>query len=180
MAGPQFCPPPPGAGKSTLCTGLVLRGWRLLSDELALYDMATGLIYGMSRPINLKNRSIDVIKQFAPDCVMTAPMPDTTKGTVALLRPPQQSVLRTHEPARPHWIVLPKYSAGADPTLLPHSRARTFMLIADQSFNYNIQGELGFDAIGKLVGQAQCYEFTYSRLDDAIQVFDALVLESAS
>ena len=51
-------PAPPGSGKSTLSTGLVMRGWRLLSDELALYDIETGLIYGMSRPINLKNKSI--------------------------------------------------------------------------------------------------------------------------
>ena len=29
-------PAPPGSGKSTLCAGLVNRGWRLLSDELAL------------------------------------------------------------------------------------------------------------------------------------------------
>ena len=29
---------PPGSGKSTLCAALVARGWRLLSDELALLD----------------------------------------------------------------------------------------------------------------------------------------------
>src|SRR4029450_7958131 len=29
---------PPGSGKSTLCAALVARGWRLLSDELALIE----------------------------------------------------------------------------------------------------------------------------------------------
>jgi len=168
-------PAPPGSGKSTLCTGLVMRGWRLLSDELALYDMETGMIYGMSRPINLKNKSIDVIKQFAPAAVMTAPMPDTTKGTVALVRPPLASVLRANEPVRPSWIILPKYSPEAAPELVPHSRARAFMLIAEQSFNYNIQGQRGFEAIGKLVDQSQCYQFTYSQLGDAERIFDDLL-----
>lgn len=168
-------PAPPGSGKSTLCAGLVVRGWRLLSDELGLYDMESGLIYGMSRPINLKNQSIDVIKQFAPAAVMTAPMPDTTKGTVALVRPPLASVLRAGEPVRPSWIVFPKYSPGVSSELAPHSRARAFMLIAEQSFNYDIQGQRGFEAIGKLVDQSQCYQFTYSQLDDAERIFDALL-----
>jgi HprK-related kinase A len=170
-------PAPPGSGKSTLCTGLVMRGWRLLSDELALYDMKTGLIYGMSRPINLKNNSIDIIKQYAHDVVMTASMTDTTKGTVALVRPPLDSILRASEPASPSWIILPKYSRDSAPELKPHSRARTFMLIAEQSFNYDIQGCQGFEAIGKLVDQAQCFQFTYSQLDDAQHVFNALVEE---
>jgi HprK-related kinase A len=167
-------PAPPGSGKSTLCAGLVLRGWRLLSDELALYDIATGLVYGMARPINLKNRSIEVIKQFTPDAQMTAPMHGTTKGTVALLRPPQTSVERAHEPVQPTWIILPKYVGGAAPLLELHSRARTFMLLAEQSFNYDLQGAKGFNALGKLVDHCECYQFVYSLLDDAERVFDAL------
>lgn len=170
-------PAPPGSGKSTLCTGLVMRGWRLLSDELALYDMASGLIYGMARPISLKNSSIDVIQRFAPDAVMTAPVPNTTKGTVALMRPPLESVLRVCEPVRATWIILPKYRADALPELLQHSRARTFMLLAQQSFNYDLQGVRGFEAIGNLVDQAQCYQFTYSSLDDANRVFAGLLAD---
>ena len=37
-------PAPPGSGKSTLCAALVQSGWRLLSDELGLYDPQTGQI----------------------------------------------------------------------------------------------------------------------------------------
>ncbi len=171
-------PAPPGSGKSTLCAGLVMRGWRLLSDELALYDMATGLVHGMARPINLKNRSIEVIKQFAPDARMTLPMHGTTKGTVALLRPPLTSVLQAQEPVKPTWIILPKYVAGSAPLLESHSQARTFMLLAEQSFNYDLQGERGFNALGKLVDQCKCHQFIYSQLDDAEHVFDALVNEA--
>ncbi|MBK9028860.1 Hpr(Ser) kinase/phosphatase [Candidatus Propionivibrio aalborgensis] len=168
-------PAPPGSGKSTLCAGLVNRGWRLLSDELALFDMDSNLIYGMCRPVNLKNVSIDVIKQFAPDAVMTQPVPDTTKGTIALMRPPVESVKRMNQPARPTWVVLPKYAAGAPPMLVRHSRARCFMLIAEQSFNYHIHGSRGFDAVGQLIDHSQCFQLTYSSLDDAERVFDDLL-----
>ena len=38
------------------------------------------------------------------------------------------------------------------------------MLLAEQSFNYDIQGQSGFDAITALVGRTQCYQFTDSSL----------------
>jgi len=60
----------PGSGKSTLCAGLVCRGWRLLSDEMTLVSLADGLIYPVPRPVSLKNQSLDVIKQFSPDALI--------------------------------------------------------------------------------------------------------------
>lgn len=171
----MMLPAPPGAGKSTLCAGLVMRGWRLLSDELALYDLETGLVYGMSRPINLKNKSIEIIRQYAPEAELTASMPNTAKGTVALLRPPQDSVRRINEAIRPSWIILPNYQMGVQAELVPCSKAKTFMLLAEQSFNYDTHGQLGFDAINQLVSSAECYEFTYSLLNDADQVFSQLL-----
>ena len=167
-------PAPPGSGKSTLCAGLVMKGWRLLSDELALYDMQTGLIHGMARPINLKNKSIDVIRAFAPHAQLTTPVPNTSKGTVALVRPPVESVRRVREPAQPRWIILPKYARDAPPDMAPHSRARAFMLLAEQSFNYQIHGQQGFDEVSRLIDQTDCFRFTYSRLEDAERSFNAL------
>jgi len=167
-------PGQPGAGKSTLCAGLINRGWRLLSDELALFDMENSLLFGMSRPVNLKNASINVIKQFAPETVMTLPVSDTTKGTVALMRPPRDSVQLASCGARPAWIVLPNYSAGSQPIMKEQGRAETFMLIAEQAFNYDIHGAKGFMAVGDLVGRSQCHRLTYSHLDDAILAFDEL------
>jgi hypothetical protein len=63
----------------------------------------------------------------------------------------------------------------ASPRLEPHSRARAFMLIAEQSFNYDIHGERGFDAVGDLVSHCACHQLTYSRLDDAVGIFEDLL-----
>lgn len=167
-------PAPPGSGKSTLCAGLVNRGWRLLSDELALLDPRTGHIHGMARPINLKNASIDIIKDFAPGCVVTDPVHDTAKGTVALLRPPTESVERVLEPAKPIWVIFPQYQADAAAELSPLSKARTTLRLAEQSFNYDIHGRRGFELISELLEKCDCFEFTYSSLDDAVIAFAAL------
>ncbi|MGN6829524.1 HprK-related kinase A [Paucibacter sp. M5-1] len=167
-------PAPPGSGKSTLCAGLVNRGWRLLSDELALYDMDSGLVHGMARPVNLKNRSIEVIQRFAPEAVFTAPVADTSKGTVALMRPPDESVRRRTEPARLRWLVLPRYVPDAAATLELHSKAQTFLLVAEQSYNYDIHGQRAFRAVESIIDSCDCYQFSYSALEDAVRTFDAL------
>lgn len=170
-------PAPPGSGKSTLCAGLVNRGWRLLSDELALYDMRNSIIYGMARPVNLKNASIDVIRAFAPDAVISEAVSDTAKGTVALMRPPTESVARVLEPATPRWVVLPKFVANCSPQLGPCPKSEAFMLVAEQSFNYDIHGRSGFDAVKALIDRCRCYRFRYSDLSDAEGIFAELLEE---
>jgi HprK-related kinase A len=82
-------PAPPGSGKSTLCAALVARGFRLLSDELALIDIDRGALVPLPRPISLKNESIDVIARFWPDASMSEVVPDTLKGSVVHVRPPR-------------------------------------------------------------------------------------------
>jgi HprK-related kinase A len=167
-------PAPPGSGKSTLTAGLVLSGWRLLSDELTLIDRKTGLIQPLPRPVSLKNQSIDVIRQFSADAFINRASHDTVKGTVAHMRPPRDSVLRQHEPARAGWVIFPKWEAGAAATLTPRSQAQTFMFLAQNAFNYSHLGADGFRVGTTLVDQSACYDFRYSALDDAIATFDRL------
>lgn len=172
-------PAPPGSGKSTLCAALVNRGWRLLSDELAIIRLDTGAMLGMARPVNLKNASIDVIQRFAPQARFTAPVYDTTKGTVALMAAPQASVEAVDEPAWPAWMVLPRYRAGAATRLTPMPRGEAFMKIADNAMNYHILAAEGFRAVGELVDRCQHFSFEYSDLEEAMQVFDQLAASTA-
>lgn len=165
-------PAPPGSGKSTLCTALALRGWRLLSDELTLINPQSMTASALARPINLKNASIDLIREFEPSSVWGPETYDTAKGRVTHLRPPIDSVERMLETAQPRWIVFPRYSPGSDPLLTPRAKAQTFIHFAENAFNYSTLGETGFDVVGRLVDQCDCYDFTYSRLEDALEVFD--------
>lgn len=167
-------PAPPGSGKSTLCAALALRGWRLLSDELTLLDPASGLAWALARPINLKNESIELIRAFEPAAEWGPTTFDTHKGRVTHLCPPRDSVDRMAEPAAPAWIVFPRYRTAAEPLLQPRGKAATFAHFARNAFNYSILGELAFETVGRLLDACECYDFTYSRLDDALEVFDWL------
>lgn len=169
-------PAPPGSGKSTLCAGLVNRGWRLLSDELALIDRNSGLIIPLPRPVSLKNNSIRVIQEFAPAAVFGPRVHDTIKGTIAYMQPPAAMLQRALEPARPGWIVLPKYQADAATSLTHLRKSQAFMHLANNAFNYNVLGRSGFDILAPFIQASGCHHFTYSRLDEAAAVFDQLAL----
>jgi HprK-related kinase A len=165
---------PPGSGKSTLCAGLVNRGWRLLSDELALVCRTTGTLMPIPRPVSLKNESIGVIRAFAPNSFIGRASQDTSKGTVAHMRPPTESVTLAETPATPSWLLFPKFDPGGEARIQPLSKGRAFMQAAENSFNYSVLGVEGFRAMGGLVDACECYSLNYGDLDEAVTIFGAL------
>ena len=168
-------PAPSGSGKSTLCAGLAYAGgWRLLSDELALIEPATGLVWPLPRPVSLKNASIDVIRELAPSAQFGREVHETVKGRVVHVRSPPSSILLAHEPVRPGWVVLPRFEPGAQARLEPLSRALAFMQLVDNAFNYHVHGRNGFNVIADLIERCICHQFTYSDLPQAIQLFEGM------
>lgn len=172
--GAAMLPAPPGSGKSTLCAALIHRGWRLLSDELALIRLADGTLAPLPRPVSLKNRSIDIIRAYLENAVLSPVVHDTIKGSVAHLKPPAESVARALEPALPRWVIFPRYLRGSVPSMEPLSKAAAFLRVADNAFNYATLGRHAFTTLGRVIDGCDCYEFTYSRLDDAVAAFAAL------
>ncbi len=169
-------PGDPGAGKSTLTAALMLAGWRLLSDEIALIDPADGLLRGLARPVSLKNAAIDIIRHHTPAAVLGDVARDTHKGTVAHLKPTPDCVRRVDEPARPRWIVFPRWQAGANTNLTSHPKSAAFLHLASHAFNYSLLGTTGFQQVGALMDGCDCWDFSYSRLPEAIRTFAGLAL----
>lgn len=168
-------PAPPGSGKSTLCSGLINRGWRLLSDEVAMISLSDGGVTALARPVSLKNESLEVIRRFAPESVFNRVSHGTVKGSVTHMRAPAEHVRRVAERAWPRWVVFPRYIAGAEPAMKPRPKAGSMVELGRNAFNYMVLGQQGFDALGNLVTGCDCYDFHYSRLDDAVVAFDGLL-----
>ncbi len=165
----------PGSGKSTFCAALVSRGWRLLSDEMTLLDLRSGLVRPFPRPISLKNESITVIREFAEGVRMGDIVRDTSKGTVAHMRAPGASVQRAREPAPPAAVVFPQFRAGSATALSRVSRGEAFMEMASNSFNYHVLGLEGFEFLGDIVAGCEARRLVFSKLDEAIAALETLL-----
>ena len=171
-------PAPSGSGKSTLCAALIHRGWRLMSDELALISMGDHTVVPLVRPVSLKNSSISIIQSYVPEAVMSSITLDTVKGSVAHMKVPDAHVMNMSTPSTPTWIIFPKYAAGTAPQLERVSKAQTLVELARNSFNYALHGKTGFNVLARMLEKCDCYSFEYSHLDDAIAAFDNLATPS--
>lgn len=167
-------PAPPGSGKSTLCAALVTRGWRLLSDEFALLDPASGLLIPVPRPVALKGRSIDLIRAWAPDAVFGTAVVNNENETVAYMRPPEASVRASDHQCPAGLIVIPRYADGAELAVTPMTRARAVLHLADNSFNYNLHGRIGFERLADIADAASAVMLRYSRLEEGVAAIEKL------
>ena len=165
-------PGSPGSGKSTLCAALALTNWRLLSDELTIISQADGRVQPMPRPISLKNKSIDVIRAFAPTADMTIPITDTHKGSIAYARAPQSAVAASEEAVPVGYVVFPKYVAGATLDFEPLSRAEALAELMEHTFNVGLLGTDGFAALAHTIKDAKCYAIEYGDLASILNWID--------
>lgn len=167
----------PGAGKSTLTAGLAGRGARLLSDEFGVVRVSDGLLLPMAKPTALKNRSIATLAAWAPKAQTGPIFRNTRKGDLTHQAVPPSSVARVHDPASPRLILFPQYREGSANALVPVAKARAFIELATNSFNYEVLGSAGFEAVARLLDRSACYRFVYGSLEDAVETVFRLCAE---
>lgn len=171
--GALILPALPGSGKSTLCAALALRRWRLLSDEFGLFDLATRDLAPLPRAVPLKNESIAVIRAFSPEAYLGPLFAKTRKGDVAHLRPPGDALSRQREPARPRWIVFPRFSRGHSAELRALPKSEAFVRLAQNSFNCGFLRGAGFSALSEIVSTCECHSLVFGSLAEALAILDA-------
>lgn len=165
-------PGTPGSGKSTLCAAMVCRGWRLLSDEMALISLNDGLLRPFPRPISLKNASIDIIGNYSDGIIMGETVADTVKGTVSHMRAPRSSIDAGKLPARTHLIAFPTYKPNTPAHATPLSKGQALIRLIENCFNYSVLGSNGFTALADTIDQCECLTIEYDSMDQAMEILE--------
>ncbi len=168
----------PGSGKTTLCTVLSYRGFRLFSDEFGLMDPQQGTFYPIPRLMPLKNESIAVIRNYLPEITIGKSIPNTQKGTVAHACPPEESIQQSTLTAKAKWIFFPKWIADSTTKIETISDSEAFMLLASNAFNYEVLGAKGFQAVAYLIRTCNCYKLVYSDFEDVMATLQRLIDET--
>lgn len=164
-----------GSGKSTLAACLGFAGWRFMADEFALIDPATGLVQPYPRPISLKNRSIDVMRARAPDGLFSPDYPETAKGRIAYLRPPEDAIAAMDQPVPPGLIAFPQFQAGAEARMAPMLASEAMLRLMSGAPTYDRMGARGFTALTALLAKVPIVEIVYGSADDAQTLLSAIL-----
>lgn len=154
-----------GAGKSTLAALLQRHGWRLMGDEFALLDPATGLVHPFPRLISLKNDAIAVAVASLPDATFGPLVQGTPKGDIRHLVPDARAIAQMDTPAAPTLLLFPRFGGGAD--IRPVAAAEAFMRLTQASTNYVTLGERGFDALTRFVTTVRMAAIDYPDMPTA-------------
>ncbi len=141
---------------------------------MALVRLSDGEIQPLTRPVGLKDNSLEVIRAFCHDADIGPVVQDRIRGTMGYLRPPVESVQRALEPAPVDLMVFTQFKPGSAPVAHNVTRARAFALLVDQSFNYSRLGLPGFEALARLIESCPSYEIRYGSLDDGLSLISQL------
>lgn len=168
-------PAMPGSGKTTLSVALAQRGWRLLSDEFGILCPRTGAMVPFPRAAPLKNQSIPLMQDFAPQAVFGPTFDNTRKGRVRHIAPSGDSIAAQQAPVVPGFVVFPRFQQGVATTLKEAESHLAFTRLVNNSFNYPVTGELGFRTLVNLLRTVRCYDLPNGDLHAAVAAIDALV-----
>lgn len=160
-----------GAGKTTLATWLVCRGFDYLTDELVHVDMQATCVSGFARPLHLKEPAhalfAGVIDMDGGDAIMASPL-----GTHVS---PNRLGVRVARRARPCALVLPAYRAGAPLDLRPLAKAQAATRLMGCLVNARERPQHAFGEVAGLVQAVPAFAMTYSDLEEAGAQLEAML-----
>lgn len=159
-----------GGGKSTLAAALMANGYRLFSDEFGLLDMTSANLWPYPRPVSLKGKSIDIVREFSGSDWVSDKLTGTPKGDIAYRRARPSDIAAANDPLPAKLIVFPVFQEGVAPMAKELTPAEALMKLIPSSTNYHLLGSAAFEALTKMLAGARSYEITYGTTDDSLMM----------
>jgi hypothetical protein len=156
------------AGKTTLVAGLLLRGYRYLSDEAAVIDPSTLQVLPYAKPLSVDPGSWPVLPGLRPQV-----LPDTVDYLARQWQVPIGAVPggEVAAPSVARLLVFPTYRAGAATTVEPVRRAEALLAVLRQTFHLHRAGGDKLDTLARVVEGTACYRLVSG---DLVQACDAV------
>lgn len=159
-----------GAGKSTLVAGLLAAGFDYLSDEVAIFDVATGRLLPFPKCLGIKAGSRRVLRPQFP--ALAGPARRVAREALWHLAPPAGAW--PTGPVRLAAVVVPQYVPRARPRLEPIPPREALQALLDQAANVHAFGGDGIALLVAVLRGAETYALTGGNLGQAVQAVQQL------
>jgi hypothetical protein len=154
-----------GSGKSSLTAALVHRGYRYLSDEVALIEPATFRVRPVPLAVCVKSTGWNAMNRYFPDIdeLMGHQRMD---GKIVCYVPPVAATIQ-HSAAEVSHIVFPRYDANAVTELRPVARSTALGRMMSECWACGHLDRTNVEELIRWIGQIDCYELPFASLEDA-------------
>ncbi len=153
---------PSGAGKSSLALCMLKQGWKCLSDEIVLVDVASGAAWPFPRSFRVDFQTLIRIFPEHP-AKRNGPLYRDSRGKIRL-DPSLTMSDWIAGPSPPGWIVFPSYQPDRCSGLQPLGETEAFGLMVSQAINLVDHGKRGLDILLSLVRRFQCFRLNAADL----------------
>lgn len=142
------------AGKSTIVLALLRAGARLLSDELAIFDPATGRLLAFPRAIKVRDACVHYFPEWESGFVGT--------GEGRFLRFDALDADAVTDSARARLIAAPRWDAACETELLPLTHGQGLLHLASAALNFGSQGTRSIDHLAAIAAGAESFALHWS------------------
>jgi hypothetical protein len=161
-----------GSGKTTLVAGLVHAGFQYFTDDISVVEPASGLLFPFARSLRVKPGALEVLRPLFPELAHCPQVLSSREPVFHLL---SSATSWRQEPVPLHFVVTPRYIAGAETRLEPLPRSAALPTLLEQSFNTLDRGWLLVSRTVEMLRKVECYMLTVGDLHDAVEVLRGLI-----
>jgi HprK-related kinase A len=164
-----------GSGKSTLTTGLLTRGWHYLCDEFALLHTDTLELHPFPRAICIKKPSFPVVESLGIPLRGSRHYHKGTKGDVVFLNAAEVASTAAGGICPVRHVIFPRYVQGAEPKLIPISRAEAAFELHHVCFNLFACGTPGVNVLTRMIRHAECQRLVSGEINKTCNLLERFV-----
>jgi len=161
-----------------LCAALVHCGYRLFSDAIGVLEPETGQFLPLPMLLTLSSQAAANAASHLSAAGPTRAISLAEVDDITYVAPPADSIGRYRETAPASHLIVAEYVADAPSNIVPLAKSEAFLLLASNSFNYEMLGEMGFRAVTELLEKCSCYRLSYSDYSAALLELNELLDEA--
>ena len=154
-----------GSGKSSLTAALVHRGYRYLSDEVALIEPRTFRVPAVPLALCVKGTGWQLMSRYFPNLrtLMGHQRADLKRVRYV---PPDPATIQTEGALVSH-VVFPRYDAEAATEIRPIARSEALRRLMSECWACGHLDSTNVTELVRWIGRIDCYELTFASLETA-------------